>query len=351
MNVYMVKKASFFVLGLLLVLVAGVFIDGTKNKEVRAAAPHSMGGYAWSANVGWVSMSCENESTCGAVDYGVDLASNGTLSGYAWNNNIGWISFNESELAGCPSGTCKAWVDPVVGTMYGWARVCAGSANGNCTAGDRTDGWDGWISLNGPTYGIEIVLNQNDPQNKIFEGYAWGDAVVGWLKFNGYAGSEVNINQPVCSANALCEPGIGEDSLSCPSDCVSTSFSLARSNNLNITFVADKPEVSSKTTISATPIGAFTDTITLSIDSVKDPNNQLVDPATLGMTFTFSDSTLEYLGGGNYATSTLYVDITRVLTEGNYTVAVKGSGGTPTLNRLLDVILGAKVLETKFEEF
>ena len=107
MNVYMVKKASFFVLGLLLVLVAGVFIDGTKNKEVRAAAPHSMGGYAWSANVGWVSMSCENESTCGAVDYGVDLASNGTLSGYAWNNNIGWISFNESELAGCPSALAR----------------------------------------------------------------------------------------------------------------------------------------------------------------------------------------------------------------------------------------------------
>jgi len=339
------------ILGFLLVLVAGIFFDGTQNEEVRASAPHTITGYAWSSNVGWVSMSCDNDSTCGSVDYGLDMDTAGTLSGYAWNNNIGWVSFNQSELAGCPSGTCKAWVDPATGTMYGWARACAGSANGDCTGGDRTDGWDGWISLNGPAYGIEIILNQDDPQNKIFEGYAWGDEVIGWLQFDGYVGSEVNIDQPLCSVNAVCEPGIGEDSLSCSADCVNNSFTLGKSNDFEVVFVADIPEVSSETTVSVTPTGGFSDTVTLVIDSVRDPADQPVDPVALGMTFTFSDTTLEHLGGGNYATSSLTVDFAGEIPEGNYTIVVEGSGGTPTLSRLLNVALGATVFEPTYEEF
>ena len=54
----------------------------------------NLSGYAWSENAGWINFSCETESTCARVDYGVTIDPvTGTLSGYAWGENIGWISF------------------------------------------------------------------------------------------------------------------------------------------------------------------------------------------------------------------------------------------------------------------
>src|SRR5262249_9114485 len=50
-------------------------------------------GYIWSANLGWISLSCQNTASCGTVNYGVQNDGAGHLSGFAWSPNVGWINF------------------------------------------------------------------------------------------------------------------------------------------------------------------------------------------------------------------------------------------------------------------
>ncbi len=137
--------------------------------EVKAGSGDNVYGYAWSENIGWISFN--NTSGGGSVDYGVNIdETTGLFSGYAWSENIGWISFNQADLAGCPSGTCEARVDLATHEVSGWARVLA-----------YGDGWDGWIKLNGSNYGVVIDNSVSPPE---FRGWAWSDAVVGWISFN-----------------------------------------------------------------------------------------------------------------------------------------------------------------------
>ena len=115
----------------------------------------------------WISFN--STSGGGGIDYGVDIdETTGIFSGYAWSENIGWISFNQSELSGCPSGTCRAEVHLFNHEVSGWARALA-----------YGDGWEGWIRLRGSNYGVRI---NNITQE--FEGWAWGNNVIGWISFN-----------------------------------------------------------------------------------------------------------------------------------------------------------------------
>src|SRR3989338_5679677 len=143
-------------IALLLILNAAV---SPENREFAFADTTSLSGYAWSDNIGWVSLS--------GSGYGISADSNGKLSGYAWSDNIGWITANESELSGCPQNPCRAKING--NAFSGWLRALA---NGG--------GWDGWISLSGnsPSYGV--TQNQS---TAALSGYAWGSTVVGWLDF------------------------------------------------------------------------------------------------------------------------------------------------------------------------
>ena len=177
---------------------------------VFAGTDDNIAGFAYSENIGWVSFNsvdcdidgdgvfegaaesggpapagCPDSGT--AFDYGVSVdLNNGALSGFAYSENIGWVSFNEGDLSGCPSGSCLAKVAPPgqIGKsdvdIEGWARACAGSVNGDCTGGDRTDGWDGWIKFDHGEVGEPYIDAAGD-----WHGWAWGDDVVGWLSFNG----------------------------------------------------------------------------------------------------------------------------------------------------------------------
>jgi len=129
---------------------------------------HDVWGWAWSSNVGWISFSCTSGS-----DYGVDInGSTGVFSGYAWSSNVGWISFNETELVGCPSGTCQTRLDFTSAGTYcdaqynvcGWAKVLSDGS---------------WIRLRDTNYGIS--WNQS---NQEMEGWAWSDTAIGWISFN-----------------------------------------------------------------------------------------------------------------------------------------------------------------------
>jgi hypothetical protein len=144
--------------------------------KVKAGSGDNVYDYAWSENIGWISFN--NNSGGGSTDYGVNIdEATGLFSGYAWSENIGWISFNQADLSGCPSGVCEARVDlNSSNNLYGvsgWARALAGKAS--------DDGWDGWIKLNGNNYGV-VIDNSVSPAE--FKGWAWSDAVIGWINFN-----------------------------------------------------------------------------------------------------------------------------------------------------------------------
>ena len=133
-------------------------------------------GWAWSSNIGWVSFN-STDSGAGGGPYKVVLNTDGTLTGYAWSSNIGWISFNSSDISGCSGGTA-AHVSG--GSVYGFARAMAGVG--------RTDGWDGCIELSGTNHSTgDLYGNSGVTYNSstgLFNGFAWGSDVVGWLQFN-----------------------------------------------------------------------------------------------------------------------------------------------------------------------
>lgn len=154
-------------------------------------------GYAWSSNIGWISLSCEDDN-CDVSDYQVRVNSlTGVASGYAWSSNIGWIKFdpagpypespNNSVMLRSittPSGQRKQF--------QGWARACTVLDNQSTCSGvlnGNNGGWDGWIKMSGNTTNCpdpslsepyEVCLT---PDGQNITGYAWGGDVIGWIQF------------------------------------------------------------------------------------------------------------------------------------------------------------------------
>ena len=76
---------------------AGGWLDfGTSQGNVHIS-DSALTGYGWSANFGWISLNCSNDSSCATVDYKISNDSAGNLSGYAWSETAGWINFNPSN--------------------------------------------------------------------------------------------------------------------------------------------------------------------------------------------------------------------------------------------------------------
>jgi len=156
-------------------------------------------GYLWSSNIGWISLNCKTggataNDICGTSDYRVTISVGGYLTGYAWSSSVGWILFNglsNFPVATGVGGTVASSAQ-VTGTypnltFVGWARACAGTVNGDCsTMTSRTDGWDGWISLNGTNYQIRFNSNgtmyaSSSPGGTAQDGFFWGSNVIGWI--------------------------------------------------------------------------------------------------------------------------------------------------------------------------
>lgn len=161
-----------------------------------SATTYEITGWGWAADdnfsqgfgrssggLGWVSFSNKSDST--AVPYGVFIdGATGNLSGYAWSANIGWITFNALEMQKCatnPGDTClgpspMAHMDMVsnpltgaisgTGLVTGWARSCSVFLSG-CSGAVRPDSqtgtWDGWISLSGAGYGLQLDTTMAPP--------------------------------------------------------------------------------------------------------------------------------------------------------------------------------------------
>ena len=168
-----------------------------QGKSVQAAASDNVSGWAWSETIGWISFN--NTSGGGATSYGVNInTSTGSLSGYAWSENVGWIMFNPppdvttGTYPGSPA--YSATLNTSTNAITGWARACAGTTGGNCTSVTRSDGWDGWIKLDGVTRSVCELT-----------GWAWGSDVVGWISFNskniGSAPNPYAVTSTFCSVS------------------------------------------------------------------------------------------------------------------------------------------------------
>ncbi len=169
--------------------VTGVHFSYAQSTSVKVL------GYAWSNNIGWISMNCQDggvsqANICGVSNYGVTLdTSTNTFQGFGWSDNVGWVKFG--GLSGMPISGTNASYNSTTGAISGFARFCGGRygysswptnqwlPNNTCAGSDRTDGWDGWLSLSGssPAYGVVIG------SSGAFSGYAWGSDVVGWVNF------------------------------------------------------------------------------------------------------------------------------------------------------------------------
>ncbi len=80
---------------------------GTVSYGVTNDGFGNLSGYAWGENVGWISFSCTNTSSCGTVNYSVTIDGQGNFDGYAWGENIGWINFQPADLYGYSVKACK----------------------------------------------------------------------------------------------------------------------------------------------------------------------------------------------------------------------------------------------------
>ena len=93
-------------------------------------------GWIWGENIGWINLSCENNGTCGTVDYSVVNDGAGNLSGFAWGENVGWINF-DPDVPGDTTNQYKVSIDED-GFMSGWAW----GENIGWIHFDETQSWD-----------------------------------------------------------------------------------------------------------------------------------------------------------------------------------------------------------------
>lgn len=96
---------------------SGSWIDFGTDEGLVKITDTGMTGYSWSSELGWISLSCTNDSSCSTVDYGVTNNGSGILSGYAYGETTGWIDFSPENGGVTISNegifTGTAWSDQV----------------------------------------------------------------------------------------------------------------------------------------------------------------------------------------------------------------------------------------------
>lgn len=134
---------------------ADINLNGENEKRFR--------GYAWSDNIGWISMNCSNTSSCNYIDYGVDIDNTGKISGLAWSDNAGWLDFSYYN---------NAKLNMTTGELSGDIQFLA--------ALGEDDNWKGKVSLSSssPQYGPILDFDTYE-----YDGFAWGSDVIGWIDF------------------------------------------------------------------------------------------------------------------------------------------------------------------------
>lgn len=117
--------------------------------DLRAAKNHKVSGWAWSENIGWLSLNCYNDgllNKCLSTDYGVDFDKNTrAVSGFAWSEYGGWVCFGktciEAGFTTAPDGSESAAGIVDNGLVSGFVNWTALAENG-------------WLKLLGPAVSL-----------------------------------------------------------------------------------------------------------------------------------------------------------------------------------------------------
>ncbi len=184
------------------IIILTVFVASLGVAGVARAGTADLHGWGWSSTIGYVSFNSTDAGTgnggsgTSPVAYKVVVSTTtgaSPITGYAWSSNVGWIKFG--GLGTPPSNGVvdgDATVDLVTGKVSGWARACSGTVNKDCVSADRTDGWDGWIELEGNNHSSPgtdvtggVTLDVTPSGTGAFRGKSWGSTNVGWLSFAG----------------------------------------------------------------------------------------------------------------------------------------------------------------------
>ena len=153
---------------LLIAIISGfVWMNSREGSRTRAAnfltslsaCDSSLIGYAWTENVGWISMN--------GTGYSVKIdSSTGLFSGFAWSENIGWVDF--APTGGFPATPLNApEMNLANGDIAGWASILV----------DKNDPTNptGWVKMNG----VKVDLSTGK-----LSGFAWSEDY-GWIDFGG----------------------------------------------------------------------------------------------------------------------------------------------------------------------
>jgi len=344
------KTITISFLVLFLLFAAALFWGGGGflSDRTEAGVQDNIHGWAWSSNIGWVSFNCTDTNSCGGVDYGVAIDENtGVLSGYAWSSNIGWVSFNESDLSGCPSGTCKAQLTG--SNLIGWAKVLSG---GTPEAG----GWDGWISLGGPNYGVFL-------DGIAFKGFGWGSQVVGWVDFAPQFGGvfwSSQIPSVSLSADPLTLPSLSWETLNV--DTCSGFFGTpdwpSPKSLSGLEVVGPITQTTIYTLSCSGPFGAASDDVTVAVVGEGFPPAVFLDadPLTIAegesSELRWSSVNADRCDGIRFSTGGATVGMVTVapLSTTNYVVVCLNEFGA-VLAEVTVTVSGVGTLTPEFEEF
>jgi len=165
-------------------------IADISNEIMTVERTDFLHGWAWSENIGWISM-----NVFYAGNYGVSVDRQGNLIGSAWSRGtsldvggLGWLQFNAQPITGenfprAPLHSAK--FNPTTGMITGWARFCSGTVNNDCISASRGD-FNGWvllgpININNVDYGLRVDTTVSPAE---ITGYAFGSEPIGWISFN-----------------------------------------------------------------------------------------------------------------------------------------------------------------------
>lgn len=350
--------------------------SGGANYGVTMDSGGNVSGYAWSEHVGWISFNestgcpqspCQpklNRATGEIFGWAKALAASGgwdgwihlkgsnygvTVSacawdGWAWGSDVlGWIHFKGSNygVLGLGAG-CGAQPDLIVSS--------GPLLNSGVLAGGSTVSFKGTISNQGDAQAFGTFSNRfqidinNDGSinttlapNPTLSGLVAGgfSEVVSGNWSNIPVGTHKIIlcaDQPPPAGGSITE---SNENNNCAESVMTVSvpeFYLASSNDLNVNVTGAGASPSNNTKITVTPIGAFTDDVALSAQSVS--------PALpTGTVYNFSPRSLkqnQYSSGSNFKVTVLGEAL-----EGDYIITVQGqsSGLTRTVNVILHVNL------------
>ena len=176
--------------------------DGGSGVQV---SDFELTGWLWGKNIGWVSLSCQNTSSCGSVNYGVTNDGHGNLGGFAWAENAGWVNFAPSTSSASIGVSTGEFSGYVWGENVGWVSLsCTNTATcGTVEYGIKTD-WCQSVAAapsGEPDVGALVVGSDVELTWPVLTGADWYEIVRGSLSDLRISGGDYSTATDSCATD------------------------------------------------------------------------------------------------------------------------------------------------------